>query len=362
MAVSNNILIVALESSRLLRVDLDNPLEVEEIEITRKQSDGKITKIFFDPTGRHLIITTDHGENYYFYEKWRRTKPLPKFKGVTITSIAWNKQATLTDPSTREILIGTKNGLIYETCIEPTDEYFKKEEKYFKQVYSIHESTMPITGLYFEQFPVNNRKYFVMATTSTRIYQFIGFVGPNTSSSSSSSNGLPLSGNSDIIEDRGERAIFENLFAKYDVNPGFQELPGDLPHSELHFFSRYHELQQQGIAETFAWLTGPGIYHGSLVFGSQNKGDSVIDDVQLLQYPATPSDDDFRKPVIDIPISVALTEFHFILLYKDRVRAICQLNDQIVYEEMIPVVSLVMKRMGSSKLISCRHTESALWV
>ncbi|CEG66164.1 hypothetical protein RMATCC62417_02794 [Rhizopus microsporus] len=337
MAVSNNILIVALESSRLLRVDLDNPLEVEEIEITRKQSDGKITKIFFDPTGRHLIITTDHGENYYFYEKWRRTKPLPKFKGVTITSIAWNKQATLTDPSTREILIGTKNGLIYETCIEPTDEYFKKEEKYFKQVYSIHESTMPITGLYFEQFPVNNRKYFVMATTSTRIYQFIGFVGPNTSSSSSSSNGLPLSSNSDIIEDRGERAIFENLFAKYDVNPGFQELPGDLPHSELHFFSRYHELQQQGIAEAFAWLTGPGIYHGSLVFGSQNKGDSVIDDVQLLQYPATPSDDEFRKPVVDIPISVALTEFHFILLYKDRVRAICQLNDQIVYEEMIPV-------------------------
>lgn len=218
------------------------------------------------------------------YETYkRREKSNNRTQGVTITSIAWNKQATLTDPSTREILIGTKNGLIYETCIEPTDEYFKKEEKYFKQVYSIHESTMPITGLYFEQFPVNNRKYFVMATTSTRIYQFIGFVGPNTSSSSSSSNGLPLSSNSDIIEDRGERAIFENLFAKYDVNPGFQELPGDLPHSELHFFSRYHELQQQGIAEAFAWLTGPGIYHGSLVFGSQNKGDSVIDDVQLLQ-------------------------------------------------------------------------------
>lgn len=29
MAVSNNVLIVALESYRLLRVDLDNPLEVE---------------------------------------------------------------------------------------------------------------------------------------------------------------------------------------------------------------------------------------------------------------------------------------------------------------------------------------------
>lgn len=59
------------------------------------------------------------------------------------------------------------------------------------------------------------------------------------------------------------------------------------------------------------------------------------------RYPATPSDDDSGKLVTEIPISVALTEFHFVLLYKDRVRAICQLNDQIVYEEMIPMVNPV---------------------
>ncbi|KAI8370704.1 Pep3/Vps18/deep orange family-domain-containing protein [Radiomyces spectabilis] len=329
MAVSNNILVVALDTFRIIRIDLDNPLEVEDIEITRKPGDGKIVKIFFDPTGRHLIITTDHGENYYLYEKWRRTKQLSKLKGVTISSIAWNKQVTLTDPSTREILIGTKNGLIYETCLEPTDEFFRREEKYFKQVYSIHETTMPITGLHFEQFPVNNRKYFVMATTPTRIYQFVGFVGPASGSRSPAGFGES--------DDRTEKAMFEGLFSKYDVNPGFQELPGDLSYSELHFFSRFHELQQQGVAQTFAWLTGPGIYHGNLVFGSQNAGDSVIDNVQLLQYPARPTDDMPGQLVTEIPISVALTEFHFILLYKDRVRAICQLNDKIVYEEMIPL-------------------------
>jgi hypothetical protein len=61
------------------------------------------------------------------------------------------------------------------------------------------------------------------------------------------------------------------------------------------------------------------------------------------RYPATPSDDDSGKLVTEIPISVALTEFHFVLLYKDRVRAICQLNDQIVYEEMIPIVSFFLE-------------------
>jgi hypothetical protein len=43
----------------------------------------------------------------------------------------------------------------------------------------------------------------------TRLYQFIG--GPT----------------------------FEALFANYDRNPAFLELPGDLVHSEISFFSKY---------------------------------------------------------------------------------------------------------------------------
>ena len=31
---------------------------------------------------------------------------------------------------------------------------------------------------------------------------------------------------------------FESVFANYE-NPGFHELPGDLPYSELHLFSKY---------------------------------------------------------------------------------------------------------------------------
>lgn len=86
--------------------------------------------------------------------------------------------------------------------MEPTAELFKKEERYFKQVYSI-QANMPIAGLRMEQFPASLRKYVVVAVTPTRIYQFIGTVSPNNS------NG--------IIEDK---AMFESLFSKYEVNPG----------------------------------------------------------------------------------------------------------------------------------------------
>lgn len=50
------------------------------VEISRKPSDSKVSQLFLDPTGRHIIVTTDHGENYYLFHKWRRTKELAKLK------------------------------------------------------------------------------------------------------------------------------------------------------------------------------------------------------------------------------------------------------------------------------------------
>jgi len=51
-----------------------------DIEIPRKISEGKIYKMFFDPTGRHLIITTETGDNYYLFAKWKKAKLLSKIK------------------------------------------------------------------------------------------------------------------------------------------------------------------------------------------------------------------------------------------------------------------------------------------
>ncbi|KAG0029033.1 hypothetical protein BGZ81_004192 [Podila clonocystis] len=343
MAVSNNIMIMAMETMHLLRIDLQRQHEIEDIEIPRKVSEGKIYKMFFDPTGRHLIITTETGDNYYLFEKWKKAKLLSKIKGIVIESIAWNRSNDRPmESSTKEFLIGTRNGLIFEAELEPTAELFKKEERYFKQVYSI-QTNMPITGIRMEQFPVTRRKYYVIAVTPTRIYQFIGTVSPN--------------GSNGVIGGSEDKAMFESLFSKYEVNPGFSELPGDLPYSQLHFFSPFQDLQYQGVAKTFAWLTGPGIYHGNLVFGSQNTGDSVIDTPQLLPYPATRLELDASTAVSEIPIAIALTEFHFILLYKERIRAVNQLNDQIVFDELIP-----LKAKEEVITMSVDTTKNTFWI
>ncbi|KAF0458989.1 vacuolar protein sorting protein 18 [Gigaspora margarita] len=311
MSVSNEVLVMALESNHILRIDLQQAHNVEDIEVLRKSNEVKIYKIFFDPTGRHLLITTEQGDNFYIFEKWKKAKVLSKFKGITIESVGWNKTVGTSDISTKKILIGSRNGSIFEAEIESTDEYFKRGEKYLKQVYSLTDH-QPVTGLRVEEFPAIPRKYFILATTPTRIYQFIGQANPSS--------------------DMDGGSMFESLFSKYSFSPDFQEIPGTLSHSELHFFSQYQDIQYQGSAKNFAWLTGPGIYHGSLVFGSQ---DHVIDSAKLLPYPSGPSENDPSTLITECPLSIALTEFHFILLYKERIRAICLLNDQIVYEEII---------------------------
>ena len=98
MAVENNILAAVLDNFRMLRIDLDNPLEVDGmgrlikqlradtymlflvVDIARKPSASRVRHLFLDPTGRHIIVTTDTGDNYYLFQKWRRTKELGKLK------------------------------------------------------------------------------------------------------------------------------------------------------------------------------------------------------------------------------------------------------------------------------------------
>lgn len=99
------------------------------------------------------------------------------------------------------------------------------------------------------------------------------------------------------------------------------------------------------VADLFV-VSGPGIYHGTLVFPSASNdlhpGDGVIDSASLVPYPSdqTASHSESNEQPANLPISMALTEWHFILLYEDKVRAIDLLSDKVVYEEALDLVGL----------------------
>ncbi|KAH0168961.1 hypothetical protein KCU86_g5592, partial [Aureobasidium melanogenum] len=175
--VANNVLILALSTGRILRFDLDSPEDIDDIDLPKKPSEiGIIRRLFLDPSASHLVISTTQGENYYLHTQSRTPKPLARLKGVQIESIAWNPSQPTA--STREILIGASDGNIYETYIEPSTEFYRREEKYLKTLYSVHDG--PIVGLSVD---ITSDARSVLVATPTRLLLFVGKGGRQDSGS-----------------------------------------------------------------------------------------------------------------------------------------------------------------------------------
>ncbi|THH09346.1 hypothetical protein EW146_g8708 [Bondarzewia mesenterica] len=319
LVVSSDMLVMGLSSNVIVLIELAHEENDVKIQIPRKPADMTISKLFLDPSGRHLIIASEQGENWYLFKGWKKPKPLKTFKMV-IESVAWNRSALLSSShltSTREILIGARNGTIYEALVDAEEDFFKAHERYLLPVFTLPERH-PVMGIKFDFFPpIDPKKVLVVVTTQSRIYQFVG--PPDRRP-----------------EDGGR--VFSGLFARYrDTAPNISELPGDIRHSELHFWMPNAD-QAQSLPKEMAWMTGPGIYHGNLNLDSTS--DDLIDNAQLFPYPSfptSPSSSLQDAPSSDTPTSMALTEFHFVLLYSDRITGICTLDEKLTYEELLPL-------------------------
>ncbi|KAF8213189.1 Pep3/Vps18/deep orange family-domain-containing protein [Mycena galopus ATCC 62051] len=313
--VCSDMLAMALNTNVLVLIELSRSDQVIKIPIPRKPTDMTIYKIFMDPSGRHIIITSTQGENWYFYRGSKKPRQLQSFRMV-IESVAWNKAALLSGSyamSTREMLIAGQNGVVYEALIDAEENFFKSPDRSLQTMLTLRERH-PITGIKFDFFPPSNPgKALVILTTDTRIYQFV------------------------------DGKVFLNIFSN---QPQILEFPGDKTQSELHYFSQNAD-QALSLPRSMAWLTPHGIYHGTLNFDSPTN--NCIDGAELLPYP---SSFEGSGPPVWSPSSMALTEFHFVLLYGDRVVGVCNLDKKQTYEESLPL----------SQGPRCRPVRKTYWV
>ncbi|RTG87153.1 uncharacterized protein DC041_0004393 [Schistosoma bovis] len=93
-----------------------------EIEISRL-SDDRVHNIFLDPMGWHTVISMQSGTNFYINKGMKKVRPLNKTKDHLFDSIAWNHH-NVNELSTQEILIGTNDGLIFETMLMFNEDSF----------------------------------------------------------------------------------------------------------------------------------------------------------------------------------------------------------------------------------------------
>ncbi|KAF2208754.1 hypothetical protein CERZMDRAFT_48735 [Cercospora zeae-maydis SCOH1-5] len=321
--VANNVLVLALSTGRLLRFDLDNAADIDDIDLPKRPAEiGVIRKLFIDPSASHLLISTTLGENYYLHVQSRQPKPLNKLKGVQIESVAWN--SSLPTSSTREILLGTTDGNIYETYIEPSTEFYRSSEKYLRNVYNPQDGA--VVGLYADVVVQKPETRRVLVATQHKLLHFVGRTGGRGYESGGSIYAKMFEGetpNEHAIGHTGGQA------------PSCLATSPDSPDG-LHASFEGHDAER-----AYAWLNAQGIYHGNLItevpdlvtLGKQVFRESkMFLQSNLPPMQAASGRNRATQPNI---ASMILTQFHMIALVEGRLTGINRLDESIVYNQQI---------------------------
>nr|XP_025614423.1 vacuolar sorting protein 18 isoform X2 [Arachis hypogaea] len=303
MAAGNDVIVIGTSKGWVIRHDFGVG-DSNEIDLSAgRPGEQSIHRVFVDPGGSHCIATVvgpGGAETFYTHAKWTKPRVLSKLKGLVVNAVAWNRQQ-ITEVSTKEVILGTENGQLHELAVDEKD----KKEKYIKFLFELSELPEAFMGLQMETASIiNGTRYYVMAVTPTRLYSFTGF------------------------------GSLETVFSSYaDRTVHFMELPGEIPHSELHFYIK------QRRAVHFAWLSGAGIYHGGLNFGggqhsSSSGNENFIENKALLDYSKLSEGSEMIKPC-----SIALSEFHFLLLLGNKVKVVNRISEHIIEELQFDQVS-----------------------
>ncbi|XP_019880940.1 vacuolar protein sorting-associated protein 18 homolog isoform X2 [Aethina tumida] len=319
VAISNKYFVGAMQDGTLLRMNLHNPQETDRITLTKYTGTGKLTNLFLDPNGNHLLITFTPKipkapdatpELLYLSRKSAKLKSTTKFRGHLFTEVAWcstNDSETTTGP----ILLGTSKGLIFETEIVLEGEKFftsgfsSSLEQYWRQVFDIGKGQdMPITGLEYHRVFGTDR-YVVFAATPSRLYYFVGKA------------------------DTDEKPLLQQVFNKYlnIAEPEtYIEHLSNLRYSRLQFWS-----ENLVTPNTFAWITESGITYGEIDPSTDDNIKDIESKSKHIPYPKPMYEDnsDLKK----YPLSIALTQFHILLAYTDTIKGLCLLNQEVVYED-----------------------------
>ena len=318
--VANNVLVLALSNGRILRIDLNRPEDIDDIDLPKRVSEvGVIRRMFLDPTASHLLVCTSQGENYYLHTQSRHPRPLSRLRGVPVESVAWNPSNPTA--TTREILIGAADGNIYETFIETSNEFYRKEEKYLKVLHKLPDGA--VTGLWADNMGGKTDIRRVVITTQNRVFHLVGKVGRV---------GHEGSGSIYTRLFDGEQPVVHELARGSAAAPSALAVSPDPPESTAHA----HEDVLPDRA--FAWLSSHGVYHGRLLTtpATNDVGNKVFADSKLLARPhvvASPDPPTRKRSASEFIDAIALTQWHIVCLIGDRIVAVNRLTGAQVFSQ-----------------------------
>jgi hypothetical protein len=292
----------------------------KDIDLPKRPSEiGVIKRLFLDPSASHLIITTTLAENFYLHTQSRAPKALSRLKGVPIESVSWNPSQPTA--STREILIGASDGNVYEVYIEPSSEFYRREERYLKSVYKSNDG--PVTGIWTDIVPGRVDLRRVIITTPSAFLHFAGKVGRNGH--------------------EGSGSIFTKLFETESatvhevstVAPSAPSLLAVSPETQ-----EANSLDHTSSERIFGWLTAQGVLHGKLYLSTDTSeiGAKVLGDSKMLsraQIPPSQTTGGRTRRSQEPVGAMILSQWHILQLVEGRIVAINRLDDTVVLDQVV---------------------------
>ncbi|EEY20674.1 vacuolar membrane protein pep3 [Verticillium alfalfae VaMs.102] len=313
--VANNVLVLALSNGRILRIDLNKPEDIDDIDLPKKTSEvGVIRRMFLDPTASHLLICTALGENYYLHSQHKNPRPLARLRGVSIESVAWNP--SLPTASTREIILGASDGNIYEALIEATSEFYKKDIR-LKNLHRLQDG--PITGLWADAPQGKSDVRRLMIAQQSRLFHLSGKIG----------NGYDSHGSVYTKVFESEQPTIHELSRASGAAPSSLVVSPDLPET--------NPYDDEEAERAYAWLTSQGVFHGKLLTDADAElgkkvfaGSKLQARTDLIHAEASK-----RRGSPEFVDAIALTQWHILHLVGGRVVATNRLTGAIVYDQIV---------------------------
>lgn len=152
LCVQNNIMYLVL-ASQVFRIDLDRPTEVGSFLLPPGES--PIVGAWLDPTGVYLLVQTLGKTTYHLHKLYTKFKPLPRFKGLGITVVAFPDSAlqdhhTAGSESIAEtsFLVGSVDGHIYSAQLKVHTSDSKRDDRHLKLLYKVAGGS-PVLGIAF---------------------------------------------------------------------------------------------------------------------------------------------------------------------------------------------------------------------
>uniref|UniRef100_A0A0V0JC48 Vacuolar protein sorting-associated protein 18 homolog n=1 Tax=Schistocephalus solidus TaxID=70667 RepID=A0A0V0JC48_SCHSO len=344
--VTSDILFATTTANILIKATLSDRSDYSETEISHL-SDDRVHNLFVDPRGCHIIVSMQSGTNFYTTRKLK-LKQISKAKDLLFNAVLWN-QYNESETTTQEILIGTDDGVIYEAMLSSSEDRFLSStvESLWRELITLDNSLTSLAAVRYPPgsalVPVGEPQMCaVLATTAGRLYQFSGCIQPPDALSARMY--ITAQSAAAALREGYLPGLYASIFEAYERNSAGSkciEFPMSYGYSDLKVYQR----PEDEVPSRFAWLTASGLYCGHLESsclldsGSSTAGTgadqpfrsaSLTSHTKLIAYPTAAGEH------LSLPLGIALTAFHVVVAYADRVKVINTLDDRLVFSARTP--------------------------